>query len=134
MWIFTKYGFYSAVCARSVDEPSQPAVDAERVIVRSRLLVHLKALRNRFHELLSFHEIEASNETNYAYRMFIPKEIWGEILQALAEEMAYDNFRFEVAKFQRQAGSDYLQTLEKIWMATQQLQPAQPVLIPPKSR
>lgn len=125
MWLFTKYGFYSVVNARRVDGEHLGTVDPDRVVVRGRLLLHVESLKNRFHELLGSYAIEETTTASYAYRMFLPKEIWVEVLQALAEEMAYDGFTSEVAKFQRQAGKDYLKMLEEVWQVTCQNQTSQ---------
>lgn len=35
MWMFTKYGFYSVVCARESSKPNAP-VDPTRVMIRAR--------------------------------------------------------------------------------------------------
>lgn len=43
MWIFTKYGFYSAVCARQGDGSSGQPIDPERLMVRARVRAHLDA-------------------------------------------------------------------------------------------
>jgi len=37
MWIFTKYGFYSAVCARQGDGSHGQPVDPDRIMVRARV-------------------------------------------------------------------------------------------------
>jgi hypothetical protein len=53
MWIFTKHGFFSAVCARKGDGMHGEPVDPERIMVRSRIRGHLEAFSTdrlfRFH-------------------------------------------------------------------------------------
>jgi hypothetical protein len=44
MWIFSKYGFFSAVCARQGDGSHGQPVDPERMMVRARDQGHLEAL------------------------------------------------------------------------------------------
>ena len=48
MWVFAKYGFYSAVCARAGNGKHGQPVDPDRIMVRGRLHSHLKSLQNRF--------------------------------------------------------------------------------------
>ena len=48
MWIFTKYGFYSFVCARQGEGGYHEPVDPDRIMVRCRLKAHLVALKGRF--------------------------------------------------------------------------------------
>jgi len=48
MWIFTKYGFFSAVCAREGSGRHGQPVDPDRIMIRARLLSHLEALLKRF--------------------------------------------------------------------------------------
>jgi hypothetical protein len=53
MWLFTKYGFYSAVCARQGDGSHGQPVDPNRIMVRARMRQHLEALKERFNDLVS---------------------------------------------------------------------------------
>ena len=43
MWIFTKHGFFSAVCARQGDGRHGQPVDPDRMMVRARNRGHLEA-------------------------------------------------------------------------------------------
>jgi hypothetical protein len=67
MWLFTRYGFYSAVCARQGDGRKGRPVDPDRIMVRARLRSHLEALRNRFPDLLADCEILETADTDYYY-------------------------------------------------------------------
>jgi hypothetical protein len=73
MWIFTKHGFFSAVCARKGSGKHGQPVDPDRIMVRARLRSHLKALKDRFPDLLGEIEIQESAGTDYAFRSFVPK-------------------------------------------------------------
>jgi hypothetical protein len=73
MWIFTKYGFFSAVCARKGSGKHGQPVDPERIMVRARLRPHLKALKKRFSDFLGDCEIQESAGTDYTYRLFVQK-------------------------------------------------------------
>ena len=44
MWLFTKHGFYSAVCARQGEGNRTEPVDPDRVMVRARVSSHLENL------------------------------------------------------------------------------------------
>ena len=57
MWIFTKHGFFSVVCARQGDGRHGRVVDPDRIMVRARVLGHLQALKNRFPIFLGTCEI-----------------------------------------------------------------------------
>ena len=122
MWIFTKHGFFSAVCARQGDGGHQEPVDAERIMVRARVRRHLEALKEQFPDLLDECEIQASTRTDYAYRLFVPKPAWVQVLAGLAEETDYDNFKSEVAHHQGAAGAAYEHALHDVWSVMHKLQ------------
>ncbi len=121
MWIFTKYGFFSAVCARQgKGELGQP-VDVKRLMIRARLRSHLEALLQRFPDLLAECEI-VKTAGDYAYRIFVPKPIWCEVLSQLAAETDYDNFKSAVADHQGSKGARYGQALHDVWDVMYRLQ------------
>ena len=57
MWLFTKYGFFSAVCARQGSGHHGQPVDLNRIMVRARLRTHLEALKDR-HESGQINSVE----------------------------------------------------------------------------
>ncbi len=122
MWIFTKHGFYSAVCARQGDGAHSQPVDPARMMVRARIRYHLEALKQRFDSLLGDCEIQASTGTDYAFRLFVPKKAWVQVLSALADEIDYDNFKSEVARHSGRAGSEYEHALHDVWSVMHELQ------------
>jgi len=122
MWIFTKHGFFSAVCARQANGKQGQPVDPERIMVRARLRGHLEALKKRFPDLLSECEIQESAGTDYAYRLFVQKSAWMQVVAGLAEETDYDNFKSEVAQHQGKAGSAYEHSLHDVWSVMHRLQ------------
>ena len=83
MRIFTKQGFFSAVCACQGNSTHGHPVDPDRIMVRARLRGHLDALKKRFLELINGSEIQASAGNDY------------------------DNFKSEVANHQGKAGAAY---------------------------
>lgn len=122
MWIFTKHGFFSAVCARQSDGKHSQPVDPDRIMVRARVRDHLEALKKRFPELLDESDIQESAGTDYAYRLFVQKSAWMQVLAKLAEETDYDNFKSEVAHHQGRAGAAYEHSLHEVWSVMHRLQ------------
>lgn len=122
MWLFTKYGFFSSVCARQGDGRHHQPVDPNRIMVRARLRSHLEALQSRFPDLIGDSEIKEFGGTDYAYRLFVDKPVWSQVLVGLNEEMDYDNFKSEVARFQGKGGKDYEHCLHDVWSVMYELQ------------
>ena len=122
MWLFTKYGFFSAVCAREGDGRSGRPVDTSRIMVRARVRQHLEALQKRFPELLEGTEIQEFVGTDYAYRIFVPKKVWVQVASLLADDTDYDNFKSEVARHQGSAGAAYEHALHSVWSVMNRLQ------------
>jgi hypothetical protein len=122
MWLFTKYGFYSAVCARQGDGRHAQPVDSQRIMVRARLRAHLEALQKRFPNLVGGCEVREFPGSDYAYRLFVAKSAWSQVLVELNGEMDYDNFKSEVARFQGHAGASYEDALHDVWRVMNRLQ------------
>lgn len=112
MWVFTKYGFFSAVCARQGEgEPGQP-VDPDRVMVRARVREHLEALRARFPEDLGACEVREFADADYPCRLFVQKAVWARVVAELAAELDYGNFKSKVG---HSLGAEYANALHKVW-------------------
>jgi len=122
MWLFTKHGFYSAVCARQGDGSHGQPVDPDRIMVRARVRGHLAAIKEQFSDLLSESEIKEFTGTDYAFRIFVPKSVWSQVLVGLNEEMIYDNFKSEVARHQGSDGAAYEHSLHEVWSVMNRLQ------------
>jgi hypothetical protein len=122
MWLFTKYGFFSAACARHGDRRHGQAVDPDRIMVRARMREHLETLKSQFPEQLGDCEIQASAGTDYAFRLFVPKTTWVQVPSALAEDIDYDNFKSKVARHEGTAGADYEHALHDVWSVMHELQ------------
>ena len=115
MWIFTRYGFFSAVCARQADGGYGAPVDHERIMVRARARAHLEALLARFPDQLGSCEIRESSATDYAFRILVSKSAWSEVMAELARDIDYGNFKSEVARHQGAAGAAYEDALHEVW-------------------
>lgn len=122
MWIFTKYGFFSVVCARQGSGDSGQAVDPDRMMVRARVRDHLESLKDRFPDQLGECEIHDSTNTDYAFRLFVDKTAWSQVLAELADETDYDNFKDEVKAHQGPAGEAYVHSLHRVWDVMYRLQ------------
>jgi hypothetical protein len=122
MWLFTKHGYFSAVCARKGSGNFGQPVDPDRIMVRARVRAHLETLKKRFPDLLGACDIHESAGTGYAYRLFVQKPTWVQVLAGLAEEIDYDNFKSEVARHQGRAGADYEHSLHEVWSVMYRLQ------------
>ncbi|TVR52796.1 MAG: hypothetical protein EA426_18575 [Spirochaetaceae bacterium] len=122
MWIFTKHGFFSAVCARQGTGQSGRPVDLDRMMVRARVRAHLEALKERFPDQLGECDIRDYMGTDYAFRIFVAKSAWAQVLSALAEETDYDNFKSEVRRHQGTKGAAYEHALHEVWRVMYELQ------------
>ena len=122
MWVFTKYGFFSAVCARrGVGGHGQP-VDPDRIMLRARDRRHLEALKGRFPDRLGLCEIREFPGADYAFRIFVDKAVWSHILSELAEETDYDNFKSAVAHHQGRQRAAYEHALHGVWEVMRRIQ------------
>ena len=122
MWIFTRYGFFSAVCARQGDGGYGAPVDRDRMMVRARVRAHLEALLARFPDQLGGCGIRESSATDYAFRILVAKTAWSEVMAELARDIDYGNFKSEVARHQGSAGAAYEDTLHEVWGTMLRLQ------------
>ncbi len=82
---------------------------------RARLRLHLEGLKERFPHLLGGCEVKESIKTDYAFRIFVDKPIWAQVVAGLTEDLDYDNFKSEVARFQGRDGADYEHSLHEVW-------------------
>jgi len=120
MWLFTKYGFYSPVCARQGDGSHGNPPDVDRIMVRARSRAHLEALQARFAAELGDLEIHASKHSDYACRLFVDKPTWTKVVAALVAETDYDNFKSKVAAHQGRTA--YERALHEVWGVMHRLQ------------
>lgn len=125
MWIFTRYGFFSAVCARQGDGSHGQPVDPTRMMVRARRREHLELLLQRFSAGLTVRPvIHEARSTDYRYRIFLPKAEWALILTAIGNDVDYDNFK-DAAHEQldaTSAGRAYTHALSEVWEVMYELQ------------
>ncbi len=118
MWIFTRYGFYSVVCARNQDS-ARP--DTDTLMVRARVRHHLEKLQNRFAALAGC-SIRETPDTDYRYRIIVPKACWRDVVVQMVEEISYANFKDEAARSLGFGGRDYIHALHDVWSRLYDLQ------------
>jgi hypothetical protein len=117
MWIFTKYGFFSAVSGKNDDGSVIP----DLMVVRARDRAHLEQLVDRFHLDAN---ITTTPNRDYACRIVIPKSDWILVMARLAGEIEYDNFKSAVKLYQ--GPTPYEQVLHNVWDTVGTLQPGGP--------
>ena len=90
-------------------------------MVRARVRGHLEALQKRYPDVPGQCDIQSAR-TDYAFRLFIDKGAWAQVLSGLAEETDYDNFKSEVARHQGHAGAVFEGALHDVWSVMYRLQ------------
>lgn len=123
MWIFSKYGFFSSVCARKGDGSHGNPVNPDLVMVRARLRRHLEDIAEAYPEQLGGCSISESSGTDYRFRMFVDKTSWMHVVASMTNELDYDNFKNEAARLHGH-DSDYLRSLHAVWEIGSRMQSA----------
>ena len=82
----------------------------------------MEVLKDRFSDLLGDCEIKEFSGTDYAFRIFVDKSVWSQVLVGLNEEMDYDNFKSKVARHQGSEGAAYEHSLHEVWSVMNRLQ------------
>lgn len=111
MWIFTKNGFFSVVCARKNEGLSQD-IDQSKLMIRSRSKKHLKNLIEESKQLTDCEIVEMSH-ADYKYRIFVDKNIWADVMKDIVEDIDYSNFKNKVKK--NLQDSSFNSSLGEIW-------------------
>ena len=120
MWLFTRYGFYSIASARTPDG----SIDPEKIMVRARLVAHLKNLRKRFPDVPA--DILTWPNRDYRFRLIVAKEVWIRIVAELTREQEWSNFKNEAARHQGTGSQAYVHALHRVWSVMSDLQQAEP--------
>ena len=111
MWLMTKYGFFSVVCAWESEMDQTPHADL--LMIRARRKAHLTNLQNRF-KVLHDYAITETQNTDYPYRIFAAKADMAGVFMSLLNEMDYCNFKTEVHNALPDDG-DYQKFLMSVW-------------------
>jgi len=86
MWLYTKLGFFSIV--------HKPPCKKDELLVRTRCREDLEALSKKLNQSSDFKGtiIESSN-SDYAYRMVVPRSILAPFMAAMVMNLDYRNFK-----------------------------------------
>ncbi len=114
MWLMTKYGFFSVVCARR-GKGKSVKVDEKLLMVRARDLDHIERLKRRFSTELGSYKVKESPRNDYRFRIFVPRKVWLGVARALAADIDYGNFKGEAQRAQGKDGDAYVDMLHDIW-------------------
>lgn len=87
MWLFTDFGFFSAVQHR--DDPT-------KVMVRARARADLQSLLDR-NDFVGDVDIVTTPAADYPYRIVVDKTDWTAAVARAASSVDYDNFKGAVA-------------------------------------
>jgi hypothetical protein len=121
MWLMTKFGFYSIVCAHQQEGIANSskmfvghAPDASgKMMVRSRRKQHLINLIENWSGP-SLGSIVINSGTDYPYRLFIPQAVCHSLVGWLATQIDYTNFKSAQAA-QRPIDNEYHHFLHRVW-------------------
>lgn len=131
MWLATRHGFFSLVCARQGDGAHHQPVDPELMMLRARSRDHIERLRQAFPALVGTAEVMESATADYPVRLLLPKADAMQLAAALVGEMAWDNFKSEAGRVHGH-GSAYVGCLHRVWSVMRDLD--QRFSSPPPSR
>lgn len=118
MWLFTRYGQFSAVCGRKLLKTGKRgAVDTSVMLIRARVREHLVNLFDFcLPGLEPVHpEILESDGTDYRFRVIVPHATWVTIATRLAEDVDYDNFKNEAHAREATVGKEWADSLSRVW-------------------
>jgi hypothetical protein len=102
MWLFTPFGFFSAV--------QKPGTNY--LTVRARVAVDLEHLRNQYMPTLT--ETVEGAGTDYPFRSTISHADFAEGLARIVKDITYENFKDEVAHV---LGYERAKIYGKVWSA-----------------
>lgn len=117
MWLFTKYGFFSAVCdtclvPNAKGKGYRPAPNPDTILIRARVRAHLTNLIEAV-PCLRGQEIVETRNRDYRFRIRVPAVTMPRVMTSLAKDIDYSNFKNEVAS--REGASSYEKALHRVW-------------------
>lgn len=117
MWMMTKYGFFSIVCAH--DEKGRPHKNL--MMIRARKKEHLERIQ-KFDT--KFAHITETGHTDYPYRIIADRDAVVLLVARLMDEVDYSNFK-NAAKAEAEDPA-YNIFLHTVWAAGTRMEPASP--------
>lgn len=103
MWLFTKYGFFSAVSkdgGETIEVRARRREDLEQLGVNTPIPAGTPIVETPY--------------ADYRYRVVLTPAQWAWVCESLAREVCYPNFKDECAA-QRGKQSDYVEMLHDVW-------------------
>jgi len=90
MWLYTKLGFFSIV--------HKPPCKKDELLVRTRCRGDLDALSKKLSQTSDFiGVIIESKDSDYAYRMVVPRSILAPFMAAMVMNLDYRNFKATIS-------------------------------------
>ena len=113
MWLATRYGFYSIVCAHDGTMPVTAYKQPHQTLmmIRARKHGHLVVLRAQYPEL---GKIVKNTGTDYPYRIIAERDDVMAVVRGLVDEINYTNFK-GVVQQELSKDTDYLSFLHRVW-------------------
>lgn len=103
MWLFTTHGFFSVV-----RESTRPMAN---VVIRARDDRHLDKLLTHVGQSDLTHRIIHTTDSDYPYRVIVPKHTWTAISERLSDDIDYTNFKEKVGRRNQR----YSDVLHLVW-------------------
>jgi hypothetical protein len=117
MWLMTRYGFFSIVCAH--DEKGRP--HKTLMMIRARNKEHLKRLQ-KFDA--RFEQIVETGNTDYPYRIIAERDAVVPLAARLMDDVDYSNFKKAAAAPTGAPGdAAYHAFLHSVWAAGLHMEP-----------
>ena len=112
MWLFTDFGFFSAV--RCKDRPAT-------IVVRARAADDLINLVHRYGGPLdaTYDDIVVTPRADYGYRLEVLREAWAQVVAEIARDVDYGNFKDSVAARQ---GKERAKIYGEVWLSMLEVQ------------
>ena len=124
MWTFTKFGFFSAVCARYETGKQTGKPNPNKLMIRARVKLHLENLIRLFPHIFGKCKINETEGTDYAYRLIVAKKQWVDFVMEVADGIDYDNFKHECHEQPKEVlDNEYVHSLMSVWSVMNRLQP-----------
>lgn len=124
MWLMTRYGFFSMVCAAEESVATRHKTPhGSLMMIRARREEHITALVAAYPNILAeASPIQRTDNTDYPVRVFVDRCAVSLLVSALALDIDYCNFKDAVHKH-RPKDYDYSDFLVAVWSAGLALSP-----------
>ena len=116
MWLMTRYGFFSIVCARGKGGRVLRGV----MMVRARKKEHLERIK----ELnTGLGPIVETDDTDYPYRIIARRRVVKALVNQITRDIDYGNFKSAAAQDDTTGDGTYITFLHAVWAAGLRMTP-----------